>query len=654
MSSLNELFTKSEIKYIEVIDDAFDEQPNIPLSTEQATTFTSSVSGEDYTKLCAIFETDDFDILMESLVTIDGTLKLFSRINELSDKTLKSRVFNDFYDDVTPQRKMLEPLLDLLNASKVKWASFGSDYETQDDPPDIIFIDLKISHSTVLDMTRAITIVNKIQERHPKSIPIIFLMSSLKVALKDKRDEFRQSCSLYASQFEKLDKEMFSRPRELQRMIADYASAYPAIRSVRGYHGAWKTAIESAATRFESQLRNLDVADYIALKDVSLAHEKSSVGGYLTEVLMEYYLYELQGSPEVHVLASEIDKWAKGNIRTRFNINKAAEVVYLSNIVFNPELLRAEENAGLGCKNGKFNLGDVFFYEDPNTQEYIKAAVVLSPACDLARYDHTDKKALHIFLLEGEISKFDGSVPVRNIKSDSPVGPLIMDFSGKNGKAKYLIHWNAKRTFSWCGEGVGSIIAQKSPWHFVARMRMLYAIQLQRAVTNDLSRVGVQVAPSIYQPHGLTVYCRENNNWVMLCDEWAGDNTAAAITDDIPAKKIMFMLRGGVWAQLLNKLDVWVADHVGEYGVDDLKVLLADENLYTGLQHVSMKRATGSDEAITFRHPLKNLPLRGDASKAKREVLAFVREQDKFDPNKPVAEDELAVTVVMFKKLPVE
>lgn len=651
MSSLSELFKNSEIKYIEVIDDAFDEQPNIPLSAEQSTAFTDALSQDDYAQVCSIFETDDFSVLMENLVSIEGTLKLFARIDELSDKTLRSRVFTDFYDDVTPQRKMLDPLLSLLTDSKVRWEAFGSNYETQDDAPDIVFIDLKISHSTVLDMSRAVTIVRKIQERHPQSIPIIFLMSSLQVALKDKRDEFRQSCGLYASQFEKLDKEMFKRPRELQRMIADYASVYPAIRSVRGYHSAWKTAIENAASRFESQLRNLDVADYIALKDVSLAHEKSSVGGYLTEVLMEYYLYELQGSPEIHELATEIDKWAKGNIRTRFNINKAAEVVYLSNIVFNPDLLRAEENSGLGCKNGKFNLGDVFLYEDPATQEYVKAAVVLSPACDLARYDHTDKKALHILLCEGEISKFDGSVPVRNIKSDSPVGPLIVDYAGKDGKAKYLIHWNAKRPFSWSGEDVGNIVAQKTPWRFAARMRMLYAIQLQRAVTNDLSRVGVQVAPSIYQPHGLTVYCREKDSWVVLCDEWAGDNTAAAITDDIPAKKIVFMLRGGVWAQLLNKLDAWVADHAGDYGVDDLKIFLADENVYTGLQHVSMKRAAASEDGITNRHPLKNLVLKGDASKAKREVLAFVREQDKFDPVKPVVEGEQAAVVVMFKQL---
>lgn len=114
---------------------------------------------------------------------------------------------------------------------------------------------------------------------------------------------------------------------------------------------------------------------------------------------------------------------------------------------------------------------------------------------------------------------------------------MILDCAGKNGNSKYLINWNAKRPLSWCGEGVANIVAQKTPWRFAARMRMLYAIQLQRAMTNDLSRVGVQVAPSIYQPHGVTVYCRQEDSWIQLCDDWANDNTAAAITDDSPAKK---------------------------------------------------------------------------------------------------------------------
>ncbi|OPG72008.1 hypothetical protein B1219_17710 [Pseudomonas ogarae] len=651
MSSLSELFKASEIKYVEVIDDAFDQQPNIPLSAAQATAFTDSLSADDYATVCAIFETDDFSVIMESLLSIEGTLKLFERIDELSDKTQRAKVFTDFYEDVEPQRELLQPLLDLLEETKVSWKPFGSDYEARDEVPDIVFIDLKISHSTVLDVSKAVSIVRKIQARHPDAIPIIFLMSSLTVALKEKRDEFRRSCDLYASQFEKLNKDMFKRTRELQRMIADYVSAYPAIKSVRGYHAAWENAIQGAANRFQTQLRDLDVADYVALKDISLAHEKSSVGGYLTEVLMEYFLYELQGSPDIHALAGDIDKWAKGNIRSRFNINKAAETVYLSNIIFNPELLKSEESSGLGYKGGKFNLGDVFLYEDPKTKEYIKAAVVMSPACDLARYDYKDKKANHILLCEGDVSKFDGAVPVRNIKTESPVGPLIVDYVGKDGKSKYLINWNAKRPLSWCAEGVANVVAQKTPWCFAARMRMLYAIQLQRAMTNDLSRVGVQVAPSIYEPHGVAVYCRENGGWKILCDEWVNNNSAAAVTDDGPAKKIMFMLRGGVWAQLLNKLDVWVSANEGKHGVADLKKILADESVYSGLQHVIMNRTAPPEKALTYRHPLKNLPLKGDASKTLREVLAFVREQDKFDPEKPVLEEEKAAVVILFKQL---
>lgn len=654
MPSLSELFKVSEIKYVEVIDDAFDVKPNISLSAAQATAFIDSLSADDYATLCEILETDDFSIIMESLVSIEGTLKLFARIDELSDKAHRAKVFTDFYEDVEPQREMLQPLLDMLEETKVVWKTFGSDYEARDEAPDIVFIDLKISHSTVLDVSRAVSIVRKIQAKHPQAIPIIFLMSSLTVALKEKRDEFRQSCDLYASQFEKLNKEMFKRTRELQRMIADYVSVYPAIKSVRGYHEGWASAIERAGSRFQNQLRDLDVADYVALKDISLAHEKSSIGGYLTEVLMEYYLYELQGSPEVHTLATEIDKWAKGNIRSRFNINKAAETVYLSNIIFNPEMLKSEEKSGLGYKSGKFNLGDVFLYEDPKTQEYVKAAVIMSPACDLARYDYKDKKAPHILLCEGEVSKFDGAVHVRNIKSDSPVGPLIVDYAGKDGSSKYLINWNAKRPLSWCAEGVASVVAQKTPWRFAARMRMLYAIQLQRAMTNDLSRVGVQVAPSIYQPHGVTVYCRDNGSWKILCDEWADDNTAAAVTDDIPAKKIMFMLRGGVWAQLLNKLDVWVSENVDEYGIDDLRKFLADETVYSGLQHVIMNRIAAPEKALTYRYPLKNLAFKGAVSKAMREVLAFAREHDKFDPKTPVLEDEKAAVVVLFKQLKTE
>jgi hypothetical protein len=275
---------------------------------------------------------------------------------------------------------------------------------------------------------------------------------------------------LYASQFEKLNKTMFARKRELQRMISDYASAYPAIRSVRGYHAAWGTAIKEAAERFETKLRDLDVADYMALKDISLAHEESGVGAYLTEVLMEYYLYELQGSSQVHQLAGEIDGWAKNNIRSSFNINKAVETVYLSNIVFNPALLKAEEAVGLDYKSGKFNLGDVFLFKDKESGSLTKAVAVMSPACDLARYDYGQADCVHILLCEGELRKFTDDVPIRNIKNDSAVGPLIIEYGEKGNEATYLVSWNVKRPVSWSASEAKKIASGTTPWCFATRI----------------------------------------------------------------------------------------------------------------------------------------------------------------------------------------
>lgn len=648
---LNELFKATDIKNIEIIDDAFDERPDVELTAEQITAFLDGLSEEDYASVQDLFDVEGYDELTDKLATIEGTITLYERIGELSDKSHRGTVFSDFINDVVTSRNLLKPLLDLLGEAEATVRTFGSDYQVHDIPPDIIFIDLKISHGTDVNVDVAVSIVKRIKQRHPQSTPIIFLMSSMPMALEEKRDHFRASCELYASQFEKINKEIFSRKRELQRMISDYASAYPAIRSVRGYHAAWGTAIKEAALRFETKLRDLDVADYMALKDISLAHEESGVGAYLTEVLMEYYLYELQGSSQVHQLAVAIDGWAKNNIRSSFNINKAAETVYLSNIVFNPALLKAEEAVGLDYKSGKFNLGDVFLFKDKESGALTKAVAVMSPACDLARYDYEQADCVHILLCEGELRQFTGDVPIRNIKTDSAVAPLIIECGEKDNEGTYLVSWNVKRPVSWSASEAKQVATGTTSWCFATRMRMLYAIQLQRAMTNDLSRVGVQVAPSIYHPHGLTIYCREKESWVLLCSEWADSNTAAAITDDQPAKTILFKLRGGVLAQLMNKLDAWVDANEGAYGVADLKLFLSDENVYLGLQHLYMKRAQETEKGKTFRYPLKQLQLKGASAKASKEVLAFVREKDSFDPSKPVLDGEQAAVVVCFRPL---
>lgn len=648
---LNELFKAANINNIEVIDDAFDTAPNIALSAEQVTAFLDGLSEADYSLVQEISGVEGYDELADNLATIEGTLALFGRIGDLQDKTHRAKVFSEFDNDVSTSLALLNPLLEVLEESEAAVRKSGSAYEVQAFAPDIIFIDLKISHGTDIDVNVAVSIIKNIKLHHPQSTPIIFLMSSIPLALHEKRDIFRESCELYASQFEKLNKSMFSRKRELQRMISDYASVYPAIRSVRGYHAAWSTAIRDAAERFETRLRDLDVADYMALKDISLAHEESGIGAYLTEVLMEYYLYELQGSSQVHELATEIDRWSRTNIRSSFNINKAAETVYLSNIVFNPALLAAEKVAGLDYIAGKFNLGDVFLFRDPESLSLTRAVAVMSPACDLARYDHSEPDSVNILLCEGALSRFTEDVPIRNLKSDSAVGPLIIEYGEGDDKASYLVNWNVKRPLSWSAAEVKTIVAGTTPWCFAARMRTLYAIQLQRAMTNDLSRVGVQVAPSIYQPHGITMYCRIKDDWVQLSDEWASNNSAAAITDDKPAKKILFKIRGGVLAQLMNKLDCWVDEHADEDGAADLKMLLSDENVYLGLQHLYMKRMQEPEKNKTFRYPIKQLQLKGASAKASKEVLAFVRESDSFDPEQKVVDGEPAYVVVLFKPL---
>ena len=74
----------------------------------------------------------------------------------------------------------------------------------------------------------------------------------------------------------------------------------------------------------------------------------------------------------------------------------------------------------------------------------------------------------------------------------------------------------------------------------------------------------------------------------------------------------------------------------------------------TSIQGFNTNRVAPPDNALTYRHPLKNLSLKGEASKALREVLAFARESDKFDPKLSVVEGEQAAVVVVFKQLSTE
>ncbi|EMJ4122301.1 hypothetical protein [Pseudomonas aeruginosa] len=553
--SLAEYFNNAGVKCAHIIDDAFDQTPTVAFSRDEAQALIDKLDDDRFGLLCEIIgmpEADEQSVI-DALQNIEAVAAFFNARESFGDI---SAVFDGFFQDRAGKKGDLELLIKFLRANGVECFAFGADYSLSGHAePQLVFIDLRLKENGgQISIADAVNVCGKVYSNYPECKPFVFLMSTLSAPLSNLRESFYLSAKLFASQFESIEKSIFRDSSELESILARYTKCFVELGRLHDRVGSVGNAIIKAADNVKATLRSLDLPDYFVLHHNTASIERVGLGTYVVDLLLEYLVREVESSPEIWGFASELDGWEIKNLpRSRFGLTYSAGKIYSGNMLHSKYRLDCEEQRGLGPSDGYFYLGDIFFLRaELGSGRPRKALVISTPACDLVRPDKLRERT--IFLCEGRVS----DVTLSTIPSgQGGIPTTIIEWASKPGK-QLSIEWGKKKLHTWHAEDMDSFKEQGCQWVRVGRLRPIYAIQLQHAITADLSRIGVQRPPNMLKPCGIRVFISTGSRWEMLDDEELKVPSASAIADSEDGKQGLYIVSDTTVRRIRRKLLQWV------------------------------------------------------------------------------------------------
>jgi len=569
--TLQEIFADVGVQRVHIIDDAYDIRPQVGIGADVSQVFVDALDDTSFDRLCLALEMcgAEDSTVVQALADPEKAGRLFDRREDFGPPG--EALFADYLIERAAKLHQVTPLVDFLKSHGLECQTFGADYSvTGSEEPQLVFIDLKLKDEGPLTVSDAVGVFRKLMQTHSQCQPFVFLMSSLATALPERRDEFRQSANIFASQFEALEKKHFKDENELKSIFSQYARVLPQLRELHQHVDAVGLAITNASKNVQTILRSLDLADYFVLHRNTVSIEKVGLGTYISDLLLEYLVHEVEGTPQIWSYAKGLDAWALENIpRSRFNLSLAAGKIYSGNLLHADARLDGELERGLGPANGYFYMGDIFFLaKELNESRPSKALVIATPACDLVRPSELRKRT--IFLCEGTVKIVStATVPA----GKDGLAAVVMPHP-KNSKQRLLINWDKKKLHTWHTDEMDSFAsAEECHWVRAGRLRPLYAIQLQHAITADLSRIGVQRPPNVLVPHGIEAFVKGDTKWIQLDVDERDEPTAAALADSEDGKKTLFIIADPSVRRVRRKLISWVEKNPTLLAVPLLKKL---------------------------------------------------------------------------------
>lgn len=598
--SLKELLLERKIVCAHIVDDAFDEIPALPMTPGQAQMALEHIDDLGLRAVCSVLgllEADE-DGVRGALQDLEKVRQVFGARDQLPGDAARI-LFSDYERLRSGKLAQLQPLVALLGDSGVKCISFGADYDPQGtEEPQLFFVDLRLREDAVPNHEDAAKAFGALKVAHRQCKPFVFLMSSQAGVLGPNREEFRRVTDLFQSEFEDIDKAIFADQAEFTRILTRYTQAMPELAKLRESMGKMRKAVDDAAENVLKELRALDLADYFVLFKNTTAVEKVALGSYVVDMLLEYLAHEIEGADTVWELADELSALKLESLpRIRFGWSPAAVRLYSMSMLHSPKMLLAEDRIEKGPRQGYFFTGDIFFEAQAHhAAEPGRAYAVITPACDLVR----PKSGRSILICEGLVSGFTtGSLLVAQDGSPMTVLPHPRDSS------KYVtVEWDKKKLHIW-GDEMKQRFRDGAPYIRASRLRPEYALQLQHAVTSDLSRVGTQKPPSSLMPHGLKCFVRDQAQWHEVFYQRNPDAAALSDFESEPEKRFTtFMIADPSLHNALIAVKDWVGAHPEAITRPVIERVLAEDSrelLRNFRQKVPMKgSATGGLDITAY------------------------------------------------------
>ncbi|MGH8747535.1 MAG: hypothetical protein ACREU5_00325, partial [Burkholderiales bacterium] len=329
--------------------------------------------------------------------------------------------------------------------------------------------------------------------------PIVILMSSERLALEDQQ-RFRRTLNALGSHFAFIHKPELKDAINVQIALDGLGKTYKQACAIDKAMDTWEQAARDSVGKCAQDLRALDISDYAFLDKFRLDEERVQLGHYVLWLYGEYLNSLVEKRPEISKVADELDAIPVEPLFPPSLMPRDELVQVYSGTVFTdfrpkPPRQREQDDA----HKYRVMLGDMY-RRKAEAGTTIDAAVVITPACNLARASGTTP----VTLLKGVLR------PKVSTLKDEMV-PEFLKVQGETYSAKWDLDAPLVMTVKELTEA-----CEKHEWERVTRLRPLYALYLQRQYLAEMMRVGMPVATQWYFPLCAEVYGKGAANAATL------------------------------------------------------------------------------------------------------------------------------------------
>jgi hypothetical protein len=366
----------------------------------------------------------------------------------------------------------------------------------------IVFIDYVLGPETELkeSIERAEKIASRIYAAYSSGeMPLIILMSSDERAAADE-ERFRDKSGLLKGMFHFTPKSDLGSRDRLVLSIAAWAKTLPTTVDIQRFIKTLEESMFLVFREFITGVKSLGLEDYAYIQYLSLQEDGHPLGDYMLWLYNSYLGHLLFESRKAVQEQQKVVDGLENNYLPPSQTMPSGQLVKMyQSALFNMNVgdlsahpviaAVAESGEGVQTPNDLMpyvHLGDLFIKDGDD-----HVLMVINAECDLA---FGPKRKCDI---DGVVLFVPGELQPPE-KWGEAAGQTRTEFFEYENR-RYRIVWDIKKAFSYQHRDINSQLADKG-YKRRARLRLPFALEVQRAFAANLTRIGMPVAPPIYHP----------------------------------------------------------------------------------------------------------------------------------------------------------
>ena len=499
LQTLIQHMDEKNLMKVAIIDDAYDLPVVADISPAVIESFVAEINGDDEAR----------HELTERGLSINSTNDI---VDELLQQLWSSRFIlgplkrhcEALFGDVYVKQSSVEPLYKVLHDDLGREVScLGARGQFEDESVALVFIDyLLIPMSDSADA--AVQFVKNIENAYgiSKPKPLMILMSSKN--LDDSPGvigEFRRQTGYIPGLFYFISKDELADKGKLLFNLNRWVTAIPEAAEVQSFIDQLCNALPEVMVKFIKDIRELTLSDYAYVQKLGLQEDGHPLGDYMLWLFVSYLNQLLSTDEGISAKQKIIDALTFEDLPpSQLPPSVMLARLYRSTLAAEAEdnLDHARDNAGAMDRLPFLHLGDLFT-NDSNEIVWM----VANAQCDLMfTPDHKSRrmnKDRTVLMLPGRLQPLNKPVSKEDLAK--PRTELF-----ESNDRSYRILWDTRGLTS---RPMGQIKEWKDAKGYkrTARLRLPAALAVQQAFASSMTRVGMPVAPPLYQPVAVEFLC---------------------------------------------------------------------------------------------------------------------------------------------------